>query len=86
MRADSFERTANFVFGEDAIKGIQCPVCRHEFMHIGGVRDLRGADYPNGDKFRQGRVEVLFDGECGHKVKLVIGEHKGNVYQFVEDA
>lgn len=49
-------------------KGIQCPICGYDYAHISDITEC-------GDG-----VGVLCIGECGHKFRTWIFEHKGKIF------
>lgn len=61
-------------------ESIICPVCGYDYVHLGNIR--READ-PNG---KTTRTCIAFWGECDHTWDLVLVEHKGNAFAYLDNA
>ena len=74
---------------------LTCPVCNHEFSHVGAVYTLLGGDESSGlyrgshlvareTPYRRDALAVRVGGECGHFWDVVLQQHKGQTFIRVD--
>ena len=74
---------------------ILCPLCGDEYSQIGRVFTLLGSDALEAGVYdgteavgctpsRRSALGIEFEGECGHSWSLIIQQHKGNNFVYVD--
>lgn len=77
---------------------LSCPVCHQSYMHvdrvqtvlcgdesgIGPHRGIEDSYWETDSRFRRPGLVIEFLGECSHRFRLRLQQHKGFEYMFLE--